>query len=88
MCLRLSLSKSCTKSSKVERSCNLAGGSAHRSDVVLVVGLEILWAPAQETTAARGTGLVVSYDYRASKRCILPESIREAIVALEAGGAD
>ena len=47
-----------------------------------------LWSHSQETTAARGTGLVVSYDYRASKRCILPESIREAIVALEAGGAD
>lgn len=34
-------------------------------------------------TAAEGTGLIVSYDYRAKRRAPIPDGIRRAMAALE-----
>lgn len=36
-----------------------------------------------ERVAARGEGLIVSYDYRAGRKCPLPNLLRERIDALE-----
>ncbi|MCP4869220.1 MAG: acyl-CoA thioesterase [Proteobacteria bacterium] len=42
-----------------------------------------IWSAELQTAAAKGTGLIVSYDYRAEARCPLPDVIRERIAALE-----
>lgn len=46
----------------------------------------LLWSETQATVAGSGMGVLVSYDYDASQRAPLPESVRAAIVALERGG--
>lgn len=42
-----------------------------------------IWSEQWQGVAAKGTGLLVSYDYRSEKRCPLPDAIRERIAALE-----
>ena len=47
-----------------------------------------LVSTAQNAVAAEGTGTLVSYDYAAGRKVHLPQRIRAAIEALEAGGID
>lgn len=42
-----------------------------------------IWSLGQDTTAATGEGLIVSYDYRNSKKAPLPPPVRAAIAELE-----
>ncbi len=44
-----------------------------------------IWSDEWQGIAAKGTGLIVSYDYRNERRGPLPEVIRERIAALEGG---
>ena len=43
-----------------------------------------VWSTTQRAVAARGHGLIVSYDYANHRKAPLPAPIREAIAALEA----
>jgi len=43
-----------------------------------------IWSDSQQTVAAKGEGLIVSFDYRGGARCALPEEIRAAIARVEA----
>lgn len=46
-----------------------------------------LWSEQWQAAAAKGTGVLVSYDYRNEKRCPLPDVIRSRIEALEASAS-
>jgi len=43
-----------------------------------------IWSDQLQTAAAKGTGLIVSYDYRNEARCPLPDVIRARIAEIEA----
>jgi len=42
-----------------------------------------VWSKRLQTAAARGTGMIVSYDYANNTTCPLPVSIRDAIATLD-----
>ena len=42
-----------------------------------------IYSHAQQVVAAKGDGLIVSFDYRGDRRCDLPTSVRSAIERVE-----